>query len=93
VRQAGLPENSPKSLPENLPENLPWELLRPGLRPHAFACERCSGTQTGLIAILMEHEKKHLFCAAFVVPNSKFASQRRRNNFLFMPLARYINRK
>ncbi|MDZ4365730.1 MAG: hypothetical protein U0987_01675 [Afipia sp.] len=71
------------------------ELLRHGrgLRPQAFACERCSGTQTGLIAIRMGHEKKHLFCAAFVVLNSNFASQRRRNNFLFMPLARYINRK
>jgi len=71
------------------------ELLRPGrgLCPQAVACERCSGTQTEVFAIQMCHEKMHLFCAGFVVPNSKFAAQRRRNIFLFARLARYIYRK
>ncbi|MFT6669358.1 MAG: hypothetical protein ACJAVZ_000811 [Afipia broomeae] len=76
-------------------EEVAMTLLHPGRerRPRAIGFAGCSGTQTGRIAIQMCHEKMHLFCARFVVPNSNFAAQRRRNNFLFMPLARYINRK
>ncbi|WP_152528594.1 hypothetical protein [Afipia sp. OHSU_II-C1] len=70
-------------------------LLHPGRggRPKAIGFAERSSPQTGRIAIQMGDEKMHLFCALFVVPNSNFAAQRRRNNFLFMPLARYINRK
>ncbi|MDO8979300.1 MAG: hypothetical protein Q7V17_08725 [Afipia sp.] len=82
-----------KEVAKEFAKEFAMELLRPGRCPQAIACERCSGTQAGRIAIQMCHEKKHLFCAGFVVPNSNFASQRRRNNFLFLPLARYINRK
>jgi peptide deformylase len=62
-------------------------LLRAGreLRAQAVAVGRCCSTRTGLSAIQMCHEKKHLFCAVFVVRISKFAAQRRRNNFLFAP--------
>jgi hypothetical protein len=38
-------------------------------------------------------EKMHLFRGLSGVRNFKFAAQPRRNNFLFKPLARYINRK
>jgi hypothetical protein len=73
----------------------PLGLLRPGRErhPQVFVMWECSGTPTRVCAIQMCHEKMHLFHARFVVRISKFAAQRRRNNFLFMPLARYINRK
>jgi hypothetical protein len=62
-------------------------------RPQAVGFAGCNGTPTGVFAIQMCHEKMHLFSALVVVRISKFAPQYRRNNFLFMRLARYINRK
>jgi hypothetical protein len=41
------------------------------------------GVQVGLLALPNWRENKHLFCVGFVVRISKFATQRRRNNFLF----------
>jgi len=41
------------------------------------------GVRIGLLALPIWRENKHLFCVGFVVRISKFATQRRRNNFLF----------
>ena len=69
-------------------------LLHPGRvqRPQAVGVAGC-GRPAEDFLFLLGLKKKHLFCEPFVVQNSKFAAQRRRNNFLFARAVRYIYRK